>query len=458
MINLKIFRDSDIRGIYPDDLNEEAVMGIVDGLVSQFGPHKVAIGMDMRVSGPSLKQAAIDRFVDLGVEVVDLGLITTPMSFYASWKLDVDLSIIISASHNPKEYNGLIITARGGEPVGKEMLKELAKVVNDRPLEEVETKAEVQSLDITDEWVSYAFSIVGAEKIKPLKVVLDNGNSVTSVALQPALERLIEVEAVKLFWEPDGTFPNHMPNPLLLETLKDLKETVKKEEADLGIAYDGDGDRMMIVDEKGEFVTGSELTAYLDKYLLEQRKYQQKPTFLYTTVMSRIVPETIERYGGRAVQVGVGHANIKAQMKKEGAVFAGEHSGHFYFKENHNADSALLATLLILAAVSSDTRSVSEQMKEFRVYAQNEEISLRVEDRDEFIKKATELFTSEGKPKISQGDGVTFDYPGYWFNLRPSGTEPVVRLNIEAYQPDKLEGVVKQILKIVEQAGGEIKQ
>jgi len=456
----KIFRDNDIRGIYPTDLDEGVMYKVGQALATKYKAKRVAVGRDMRVSGPSMQRALVDGFMSMGVRVYDLGMITTPINYFAGSLMKVDLACIVSSSHNPKEYNGLIIAKKNGAATTEAELEDIIRLSR-APTVLPGKRGSEQRKQIMGLWIDHVFGIISPKEIKPMKVVFDTGNGVEAVELEPALERLPQIKAIKMFFEPDGNFPNHIPNPLLSKTLVGLRKRVKKEKADVGFSYDGDGDRVIMVDEKGKAVEGSVMTAYLAKYFLEHRRYSVKPAMLYTSVMSRIVPEKIEEYGGRALKAPVGHSLIKAMMRQKHALFAGEHSGHFYFKDNYYADSALVGTLVLLAAISSDPRPLSEQLKEFRVYAKQEEISVKVQDRDEFIdgmRKALEGGkTTLGKPKkVTGGDGVTFDFEEFWFNLRPSGTEPVVRLNIEAYKADKLEGIVKKILSVVRRLDGDV--
>lgn len=299
--------------------------------------------------------------------------------------------------------------------------------------------------------------MVETKKIKTLKVVFDAGNSVEAVELSPVLRRMAQIKSEKLYFVPDGSFPNHIPNPLLSETLTDLRKKVVEIGADLGLAYDGDGDRVLMVDEKGDIVPGSEMTAFLAKHILLTHQ-EEHPAMLYTGVMSKIVPETIKKYGGRAIKVHVGHSFIKEKMRKENALFAGEHSGHFYFRENFYSDSALVATLKLFEAISRGDGPVSKQLSEFRKYAKHEEISIAVTDRERFIAMMEEVLgrrTSKLiKPeKVSHRDGVTFEFDDFWFNIRPSGTEPVVRLNLEVYKKSELEEKTKTILSIAKSTG-----
>lgn len=460
-VEREIFRDNDVRGIYPEQLDEGVMYRLALVLSEMYLPRSVSVGRDMRLSGPWLTRALIDGFVRAGVKVFDLGMITTPMNYFASKELKADLACIVSSSHNPKEYNGLIIAKKNGRATDKKDMEQLAKGMMGKIGLKMREKGKVVNKQIMDRWMDHVFSLVNPRAIRPMKVVLDAGNSVAGMELTEALERLPQIKPVRMFFKPDGNFPNHLPNPLLSATLKGLSKRVREEKADCGFSYDGDADRVIMVDEKGRVVEGSLMTAYLAKYLLEHRKYSTKPKMLYTSVMSQIVPKKISEYGGTALLAPVGHSLIKAMMRKYRAVFAGEHSGHFYFKENNYNDSALLGTLMLLVAVSSDERPVSKQMEEFRIYEKADEMSIKVDDRDRFIEMVLQVITSNqsglGKPeRVDTVDGITVKYGDYWFNLRPSGTEPVVRFNIEAFEIGKLESRKGQVLTMLKKLGGHV--
>ena len=460
-VEREIFRDNDIRGIYPEQLDEGVMYRLALVLSDIYQPKSVSVGRDMRLSGPWLSRALIDGFVRAGVKVFDLGMITTPMNYFAAKELKVDLACIVSSSHNPKEYNGLIIAKDKGRATEKDDLEQLAKGMMGEVHLKEKVKGKVVSKQIMNRWMDHVFSLVNPRAIRPMKVVFDAGNSVAGIELVEALNRLPQIKAVKMFFEPDGSFPNHLPNPLLSATLKGLSKRVREEKADCGFSYDGDADRVIMVDEKGRVVEGSLMTAYLAKYLLEHRKYTTRPKMLYTSVMSQIVPKKISEYGGTPLLAPVGHSLIKAMMRKNRAMFAGEHSGHFYFKENNYNDSALVGTLILLTAISSDERPVSKQVEEFRIYEKAEEMSVKVDDRDRFIEMVLQVITSDqsslGKPKqIRRTDGITVEYGDFWFNLRPSGTEPVVRFNIEAYEVGKLERRRGQVLSMLKKLGGHV--
>lgn len=455
-IEAKIFRDNDIRGVYPRDLDEGVMYKIGQALREVFAVKKVAIGHDMRASSPTLVRALSDGLLSQGVDVLQLSMISTPMAYFAAATLSVDLAMIVSSSHNPKEYNGLILAKRGGLPTSEE---ELSKLLEEAlaPTERVaKEKGKEEQYNLLDRWLEHVLSMIDIKKIKPLKVVFDAGNSVEAVELSPVLRRLTKIKAEKLYFVPDGSFPNHIPNPLLPEAMVEVRKKVVAMGADVGFAYDGDGDRVIMVDEKGEIVDGSTMTAFLAKEILARHR-EESPAMLYTGVMSRMVPETIKKYGGRAIKVHVGHSFIKKKMREENALFGGEHSGHFYFRENYYNDSALIGTLKLLEAISLGEGPVSKQVAEFRRYGKHEEISIEVEDREQFIAMMEESLSHKAKVdrpvRITARDGVTFDFEDWWFNLRPSGTEPVVRLNIETYKKRALEEKTKAILKIAQQTG-----
>lgn len=458
-INKNIFRDNDVRGLYPTELDEGVMYKLGQAVAVWSKAKVVGLGRDMRESSPNLQAALTDGFLSMGLDVVDYEMITTPMMSFAAATDGVDLAGIVSSSHNPKNFNGLILADKKGA-MNEDGWKEIMGLV----LGEVKTMASsegsVRRKSIMAAWIAHVLSLVDVDKIGELKVVLDAGNSVAGLELKPCFERLKKVKTVEMYFKPDGSFPNHIPNPLLKSTLRDIRSKVVDEKADLGLAYDGDSDRVFLIDERGEAINGSMLTAFLAKNLILASK-KKEPICLYTRVMSRIVPETIEKYGGRAHVVHVGHSFIKEKMREEKALFAGEHSGHFYFEDNFYNDSALVASVKLLEMISKSGKKVSELMSEFEKYEKVDEVSLAVDDRDEFVEKMVKLYSGksmkmERPDKITSRDGVTFDFDDYWFNLRPSGTEPVVRLNLESLVKGKAEERLGEVETNARKLGAEV--
>ena len=429
MLDAKVFKAYDVRGIYPSELDEQGGYAIGRAFVEQFEPKRIAVGHDMRVSSPSMAEAVIRGASEAGAAVLELGLVGTEMLYFAVGDLGLEGGIAVTASHNPKDYTGMKIVRSGALPVGGESglleIRDRALSLSDTP--RGLTPGQVQPYDIWEQYVERVLSFVDPEAIKPLKVVVDAANGMAGVMLPPVLERLPQVETVRCYFEPDGTFPNHEPNPLLPENRQFIIDKVNATGADLGIAWDGDADRCFFIDDGGEFVDGDFLTAILAEHLLAKTP---GATILFDARASRAVPDTVSKAGGRALINRVGHAFFKARMPKEGAIFGGEVSGHYYFADFYNADSGSLPALLVLEKLSIEGRRMSELVGAYREkYFISGEINSDVLDQDAKMAEIEERY-SDGD--ISHVDGVSVDYDAWHFNVRPSNTEPLLRLCLES--------------------------
>ncbi len=377
MLDPTVFKAYDVRGLYPDELDEAGAYAIGRAFGEQFRPERIAVGRDMRLSSPTMAHAVIEGAADAGVEVVDIGLVGTEMVYYAVGELGLDGGIAVTASHNPKQYTGMKIVRAGALPVGGESGLD---DVRDRALGDfgpVERRGEVRRQDVYAGFVEKVLSFVDAGAIRPLRVVVDAANGMAGAMLPPVLERL-PVDAVRCYFEPDGSFPNHEPNPLLPENREFIVAKTREQGADLGVAYDGDADRCFFVDDTGEFVPGDFVTALLAESILEK---EPGGTVLYDVRASWAVPETIERAGGTALVNRVGHAYIKHRMRQEHAVFAGEVSAHYYFRDFSQADSGVVPFLLMLELISKRGRKLSEILEPYRSrYFITGELNSRVED------------------------------------------------------------------------------
>ncbi|HET6641782.1 MAG TPA: phosphomannomutase/phosphoglucomutase [Gaiellaceae bacterium] len=445
MLDPKVFKAYDVRGVYPTELDEEGAYAIARAYVEHFEPKRIAVGRDTRVSSPTMAAAAIRGAVDGGADVSDLGLVATEMLYFGVGHLDLDGGIAVTASHNPKEYNGMKIVRRGALPVGGESgLLE----IRDRALQpfgEPEDRGSVQEADIWPPYVDRVLSFVDVDAIRPLRVVIDAANGMAGVMLPPVLERLPQIEAARYFFEPDGTFPNHEPNPLLPENRQFIMERTTAEAADFGVAFDGDADRCFFVDDAGEFVPGDFVTALLAESILEK---EPGPKIIYDVRASWAVPETIERAGGIPLVNRVGHAFIKLRMREEGAAFGGEVSGHYYFRDFYQADSGVIPFLLMLELVSRKGQKLSEILRPFRErYFITGELNTPVSDVALKLQELKERFASEGK--ISHLDGISVDAEDWHFNVRPSNTEPLLRLNLEARSKELMERKRDEVLDVI---------
>lgn len=428
----KAFKAYDVRGIYPSELDEEGARAIGRAYAEQFEPKRIAVGRDMRLSSPSMHEAFVAGASAAGVEVLDVGMIGTEMLYYAVGELGLDGGATITASHNPKEYTGAKIVRRGALPVGADSgLLE----IRDRALSSADVSGGqapdvaggVETRDVYPGFADKVSSFVDPAAMKPLRVVVDAANGMAGTMLPPILERL-PVDAVRCFFEPDGTFPSHEPNPLLPENREFIVAKVKEEGADLGIAFDGDADRCFFVDDTGEFVPGDFVTALLAGSMLER---DPGGTIIYDVRASWAVRDVVERLGGTALPNRVGHAFIKLRMREVDAVFAGEVSGHYYFRDFYQADSGTIPALLLLELVSRRGRRLSEILRPFRErYFLTGEINTPVADVALTLQRLKEHFAGQGE--VSHLDGISVTAGDWHLNVRPSNTEPLIRLNLEA--------------------------
>jgi phosphomannomutase len=444
VLDPKVFKAYDVRGIYPDELDEDGAYAIGRAYVEEFEPRTIAVGRDMRLSSPSMAEAVMSGAADAGADVADLGLVGTEMVYFAVGELDLEGGVMVTASHNPKEYTGMKIVRAGALPVGGESgLYD----VRDRAIAgfgEAVARGQVRSEDVWGGFVDKALSFVDVGAVRPLRVVIDAANGMAGVMLPPVLERL-PIEVDRCYFEPDGSFPNHEPNPLLPENREFIVERTRASGADLGVAYDGDADRCFFVDDTGEFVPGDFVTALLAESILEK---EPGGTVLYDVRASWAVPETIQRAGGTALVNRVGHAYIKHRMRKENAVFAGEVSAHYYFRDFSQADSGVVPFLLMLELISKRGRKLSEILAPYRSrYFITGEINSTVSDVSVKLDELRERFGREGR--VTELDGVSVDAEDWHFNVRPSNTEPLLRLNLEARSQDLMERKRDEVLALI---------
>ena len=436
MLEPKVFKAYDVRGIYPGELDEEGAHAIGQAFVEVFEPKRIAVGHDMRVSSPAMAEAAIRGASQAGADVLELGLIGTEMLYFAVGELGLDGGITVTASHNPKEYTGMKIVRAGALPVGGDSgLPEIRERAMSRGQSQGQSQGQspgqspghVEPYDVWPGYVDRVLSFVDPDAIRPLRIVIDAANGMAGAMLPPVLERLPQVETVRCFFEPDGTFPNHPPNPLLPENREFVVARTLEDRADFGAAFDGDADRSFFVDDEGEFVPGDFITALLAESVLEK---EPGAKIIYDVRASWAVPDTIERAGGIPLVNRVGHAFIKHRMREEGAAFGGEVSGHYYFRDFSQADSGVIPFLLMLELVSKRGQKLSEILRPYRErYFLTGEINLPVGDVDEELRRLEEQFGPEGV--VSHLDGISIEAEDWHFNVRPSNTEPLLRLNLE---------------------------
>jgi phosphomannomutase len=446
MLDPRAFKAYDIRGIYPTEIDEEGAYAVGRAYAEQFEPERVAVGRDMRVSGPAISAAVIRGIADAGADVLDVGMVGTEMLYFAVGELGLDGGIAVTASHNPKEYTGMKIVRTGALPVGGDSgLFD----VRDRALSQGQslgrgTKGRVRTEDIWPAYVGRVLSFVDLDTIRPLRVVIDAANGMAGAMLPPILERL-PVDAVRYYFDPDGTFPNHEPNPLLPENREFIVRKTLEESADLGVAFDGDADRCFFVDDTGEFVPGDFATALFAESVLEK---EPGAKVIYDVRASWAVPETIERAGGVPLVNRVGHAFIKQRMREEEAAFAGEVSGHYYFRDFSQADTGMVPFLLMLERISTGGAKLSELLRPYRErYFVTGELNTPVADAAGKLAELEQRFGAEGV--VSHLDGLSVDAADWHFNVRPSNTEPLLRLNLEARSEELMTRKRDEVLALV---------
>jgi len=442
-----LFKAYDVRGIIPQELNPDIAYRIGRAVVAFLNVTEVVVGRDMRVSGPALSGALIDGLRDQGASVVDIGLVSTDALYFAVGKLGFGAGIMITASHNPANYNGFKICREEARALSMDTgigdIRDLV-VSGAFPAVESGTRGDLDQRDILDDYVQHTLSMIDPTRIKPLKIAIDAGNGMAG-ELIPRVAKSLPCEIVPLYFELDGTFPNHEANPIEPENIRDLQRTVLDQGCDLGVAFDGDADRMFLIDEKGAFISGDMTTAMVSIQMLKQHP---DSAIVYNLICSRTVPETIEANGGRAIRSRVGHSLIKAIMRKEDAIFGGEHSGHFYFRENWYADSGLIALLTVLELMSDDGQPLSEILRPIDTRFRSGEINSEVGDATAVIGRIEERYANEGAT-IDHLDGLTVGFDDWWFNLRGSNTQPLLRLNVEAEEAELLKEKSSEVLGLV---------
>lgn len=443
-MNPGIFKAYDIRGTVPEQFKPEYAYYIGFFLTNFLGANNIAVGRDMRLSSNEIFEHLARGINDSGTNVIDLGLTSTDALYFAVGRFDYDGGVMITASHNPKEYNGLKICRKNAEPLsGNNGLGQILKMIHEgEEIVKSPSRGSVIRKEILEDYVNHCFSFIDLSKIKPFKIVIDAGNGMAGLILPPVLEKL-PVDGTRLYFELDGTFPNHPASPIEPENLVDLQKVIIEEKSAFGVAFDGDADRMFLVDRNGRQVRGDMCTALVAKSLLTKHPGE---TVLYNLICSKAVPELVERMGGKAIRTRVGHALIKPLMKKHNAIFGGEHSGHFYFRDNWFADSGLIAFLVCLELLSIENRPLDELIKELNPYFQSGEINTRVDSVQEKINQVKQAFSDGEQDDL---DGLTVRYQDFWFNLRGSNTEPLIRLNVEANSTKFLEEKVAMLLKII---------
>jgi phosphomannomutase len=431
IINPSIFKAYDVRGLYPSEVDENAARLIGRGFVSYLGARRIAVSRDMRLSSPSVAAAFIDGARSQGADVADYGMMGTDMMYFAVARDGHDGGAQITASHNPKEYNGIKLVRREAFPLsGDAGIGDIRDMIlNDKLPAEASQPGSLSTKDVFSDYVEHVLSFIDPAVVKPFKVVLDGGSGIAGLVAPKLFERL-PCRLTTLCFEVDGTFPNHEANPLIEENRRDIVERVVREKADIGIAWDGDADRCFFIDGTGEFIAGDFITALLaESFLLKVPGAK----IVYDVRASYAVKNIVSTYGGTALMNRVGHAFFKRRMREEGAVFGGEVTGHYYFRDNFYADNGFIPALLILELMSRKGETLAELLQPLReTYFISGEINTRVGDMQTVQEKIDGLAARYADAKVYALDGVSAEFPDWHFNVRASNTEPMLRLNLEA--------------------------
>ena len=440
-----IFKAYDIRGVVPDQLDENVAEAVGAAFVRLTGAKSLVTLHDMRTSSAPLAEALGRGAASQGADVIEGGLGSTDMVYYASGALGLP-GAMITASHNPARYNGIKLCREGARPVGIQTgLADVRDMVAAGVPAHDGPAGAISRRDLLPGYSEYLKKLVDLSGMRPLTVAVDAGNGMAGHTVPKVFEGL-SITLVPMYFELDGTFPNHEANPIDPENLRDLQKSVRERHADIGLAFDGDADRCFVVDERGEIVSPSVLTALIASRELER---EQGSTVIHNLITSRVVPEIIRERGGVPVRTRVGHSFIKAEMARSGAVFGGEHSGHFYFRDFWFADSGMLAALHVLAALGHQRRPLSELLGEFSRYHASGEVNSEVSDQAAAIAKVREAFAGRPGVTFDELDGLTVSTGAWWFNLRPSNTEPLLRLNVEAGDEAAMAGLRDEVLGLV---------
>ena len=425
MVDLRaIFKAYDVRGVYPDQIDEEAARRIGQAFARFADAPAVVLGRDMRVSGESLSAAFAEGARSQGADVIDVGLVSTDALYFASGRFDAP-GAMFTASHNPARYNGIKFCLAGAAPVGQDTGLEEIRRLAEEGVPDGPATGSARSEDVLAPFADHVLSFVDTDRLKPLVVAIDAANGMGGRIVPAVFDRL-PFEVVPLYFDLDGTFPNHPADPIQPENLQDLQKAVIDSGAYVGLAFDGDADRVFLVDERGEPVSGSLTTALVASRILAR---EPGATIVHNLICSRVVREVVREMGGTPVRTRVGHSFIKQVMASTGAAFGGEHSGHYYFRDNFRADSGIICAMFVLEALASQDQPLSSVIRPFRRYWNSGEVNTEVADP---AAKVEELAAAYADGTQDRTDGLTVDYPDWWFNVRPSNTEPLLRLNLEA--------------------------
>ncbi len=443
-----LFKAYDIRGVVPSELTPEIAYEIGRALVATLGVDSVIVGRDMRISGPALSAALMDGIRDAGADVADIGMVSTDGLSFAIGHYGFPAGVMVTASHNPAEYNGFKIARSEARALslsdGLDLIRDRVVAGDLPPVVPASERGDLQARDILDDYAKHMLGMIDVSRLRPLRIAIDAGNGMAGTTV-PRVFRDLPIEVIPLYFEPDGTFPNHEANPIEPENTEVLRKLVVDEKLDLGAAFDGDADRVFLVDEKGELIGGDILTEVVASRMLDR---YPGAAIVYNLICSRGVPELISDKGGRPIRSRVGHSYIKETMRKEDAVFGGEHSGHFYFRDNWYADSGMAALLFALEMISEEGKTLSEVIAPLDRRFRSGEINSEVRDPAAVVKRIEERYRADGA-EIDHLDGITVGFPSWWFNVRSSNTQPLLRLNLEADDPATLRDKTAEVLAMI---------
>ena len=443
----EIFKAYDVRGIYGQDLTDEIAYKIGRAFVYFLKCKNVIVGTDMRLSSPKLSNSFMKGVIEQSANAIFIGQVCTDAVYFASGFLKKP-AVMFTASHNPPQYNGIKFCKSDAIPINEDTgLKKIRLIVKKEQYNKIKIKkiGKIIKKNILKNYVNHVKKFIEINKLKKLKIAVDAANGMAGKII-PLVYKNLPIKIVPLYFKLDGTFPNHPADPSKYENLVELQKTVREKNCDFGIAFDGDADRIFFVDENGEVVNSSLISALIIKNILTKNP---KEKIIYNLVCSHIVPETIKKYNGSPIIERVGHSFIKETMRKTKALFACEHSAHYYYRENYRADSGIITSLIVSEIVSKENKHISALVGEFKKYFTIEETNIKVKYKNAKLKEIETIYKKQTPKKISKLDGITFEFNDWWFNVRPSNTEPLLRLNLEANSKELMKKKKKELIKFI---------
>ena len=444
----EIFKAYDVRGIYGQNLTEDIAYKIGRAFVYFLKCKDVIVGTDMRVSSPMLSKAFMKGATEQGADVIFIGKVCTDAVYFASGFLKKP-AVMFTASHNPPQYNGIKFCKSGAIPINEDTgLRKIKSLIEGKKYQPLAVKkpkvCKIIKKDILKGYIKHVKKFINVKNLRKLKIAVDAGNGMAGKII-PLVYKNLPMKIVSLYFKLDGTFPNHLADPSKYENLADLQKTVKGKNCNFGIGFDGDADRIFFVDENGQIVNSSLISALIIKNILKKKP---KERIIYNIVCSHIVPETIKKYSGVPVTERVGHSFIKETMRRTKALFACEHSAHYYYRDNYRADSGIITSLVVSEILSKGDKPLSVLINEFRKYHTIEETNVEVKDKNAKLKEIEGIYKKQNPKKISKIDGITFEFENWWFNVRPSNTEPLLRINLEADSEELMKEKKEELLKV----------